>query len=78
MPSQVGDSFAVPCHQMLPDAAAERHQTQPLVARRPPEGRQKDARRLLGGQQMIVRWRPEGHESPQEGGGKAATRLMDS
>ena len=44
------------CRQMQP---VRGHQRQPQVTRRPPEGRQKDARRPLAGQQMIVRWPAE-------------------
>ena len=49
LPSHVRDSFAVPCHRMPPDAAAERASEAAAgreeAARRSPEGREQAARR---------------------------------
>ena len=59
LPSHVRDSFAVPCHRMPPDAAAERAceaaAGREEAARRSPEGREQAARRPAAKGSMVAR-----------------------
>ena len=78
LPSHVGDSLAVPCHRMPPDAATERPSEAAAgrqeAARRSPEGREKAARRPADDCSMAARRPSKSARRRRESRHKASRR----